>query len=67
MAFAWFYVKTHAFCTSNGLFSIFPLLKMMRGCTVWDALNTPKLYGLVAAGTQRRIRSDALSYVSSLL
>jgi hypothetical protein len=45
----------------------FVLTRMVRRSNVWNALNTPKLYGLVAIGTQRQQRQDALSYVGSLL
>jgi hypothetical protein len=39
---------------------------MVQRDNVWDALNTPKLYGQVATGTQGQQRQDALSFVGSL-
>jgi hypothetical protein len=44
----------------------FSLTVMVRRDNVWDALNTPKLYGQVATGTQSQQRPDALSFVGSL-
>lgn len=48
------------------LWNTFSLTIMVRRDNVWDALNTPKLYGQVATGTQRHQRQDALSFVGSL-
>ena len=52
--------------SKKGIRLTFSLTIMVRRDNVWDALNTPKLYGQVATGTQRHQRQDALSFVGSL-
>jgi len=52
--------------SKNAASLTFSLTIMVQRDNVWDALNTPKLYGQVATGTQGHPRQDALSFVGSL-
>jgi hypothetical protein len=59
--------RVFARCASkNAARPTFSLTIMVQRDNVWDALNTPKLYGQVATGTQGQQRQDALSFVGSL-